>query len=254
MVGIFDSGLGGLAVLNEIRKQNKSIDLTLLSDYKNAPYGTKTPHKLLSLVKDDIEILEGCGAKKILIGCCTASTVYDRLSKKEKEISVPIIAPTAREAVRISENLSIGVIGTRLTISSHAFKDEILKLSYGARVYENEAQNLVSLVESGNTGTRESRRAIKEALAPLLKFEIDCLILGCTHFEWIRGEIESLIPKIKIVSSPVVGAMEIIREFENEKGCANTYFIGKERGYRNGKIQTWKNKRCGSKGAGDCPA
>ena len=249
MIGIFDSGLGGLAVLNKLRQINKSVDITLLSDYKNAPYGTKTRERLISLVKDDIKILAERGAKKILIGCCTASSVYDRLSEKEKEIAVPIIVPTAMEALRQSRCGAIGVIGTKFTVNSHAFKNEILKLCPSARVFENEAQELVSLVESGRERARGTRLALRSILKPLSDTGIDCLILGCTHFEWLRAEIESMIPKISVVSSPIVGAFEIMREFENEKGCANTYFIGKERGYRNGKIQTRKNKRCGSQGA-----
>ena len=243
-IGIFDSGLGGLAVLRRVREINKNVDVMFFADYANAPYGTKSEKTLIRLVKNDIKRLRRAGACKILIGCCTASTVYPYLTESERACSLPIIAPCANEAVKACKNGKIGVIGTRATVSSHAFRCEIEKLS-GFCAYEREAQELVGLVEDGERDgaiSRQGWQKVYETVLPLKKENVDTLILGCTHFDWLYRSIEECMPGVRIISSPKEGAMAIMNEFENEKGFANTYFIGEQRGYRNGKIQTRKNK------------
>lgn len=227
MIGIFDSGLGGLAVLRRVRELNKSANLVFYADLKNAPYGTKSPHELIRLVKNDVRILKRAGASRILIGCCTASTVYSSLSELEREICVPIIAPTARAAVRESKNGRIGVIGTRATVASRAFSREISKIS-DCEVYEKEAQELVALVESGECDGRLSRGArdkLYGILKPLREKNIDTVVLGCTHFDWLLRSIEECLPNVRAVSSPRAGAYAILNELEKEKGSAETYYI-----------------------------
>lgn len=243
-IGIFDSGLGGLAVLRRVREINKSIDAVFYADYKNAPYGTKSKLLLTFLVKNDIYRLRKEGVDKILIGCCTASTVYEDLSNSERAISLPIIAPTAKEARIRTKNGKIGVIATRATVRSGAFRRELTR-DFDCEVYEKEAQELVGLIEDGFSDENRRklwRKTLMDIIAPLKDAGVDTLILGCTHFDWLYRTIEELMPSVSIVSSPVEGAKEIMKDFEFENGSANTYFIGEERGYRNGKIQTRKNK------------
>ena len=95
MIGIFDSGVGGFNALFEIRRRLPFADIAYFADEKNAPYGTKSEDQLLKLVKKDAEILKGIGASEILIACCTASTVFERLNEEEKRNLTPIIAPAA---------------------------------------------------------------------------------------------------------------------------------------------------------------
>ncbi len=245
MIGIFDSGLGGLAVLKRVRDINKNIDVALLADQKHAPYGTKSERELIRLVKNDIRLLENIGAEKILIGCCTASTVYAMLSKKERALSLPIIAPSAKEALSVTQNGKIGVIGTRATIASKAFSREISALCSECETYENEAQALVSLVEGGcrdGAVTSEGARLIYGILKPLKAKNIDTLILGCTHFDWLFRTVAEYMPKVRVVSSPKAGALEMMKEYGYEKGCANTFYIGTREDIKNVKIQKRKNK------------
>ena len=109
MIGIFDSGVGGLSALDEVRKIAPKADICFLADRNNAPYGTKTKEEVKKLAEANIEKLLSLGAEKILIACCTASTVYHELSDFHKSISVPIIEISAKRAFEISKTKRIGL-------------------------------------------------------------------------------------------------------------------------------------------------
>ena len=133
MIGILDSGAGGLFALAELRRLSPDADIAFFADVKNAPYGNKTRELLTELVRNGIDRLEAFGCDRILMACCTASTVHGLLPRRQKALSVPIISPTAREAVSISKNKKIGVLSTEATRKSRAFVDEILGYEPSAR-------------------------------------------------------------------------------------------------------------------------
>ena len=213
MIGIFDSGVGGKISLYEIRRLLPRADIVYLADRKNAPYGTKSPSEILRLVSEDIRRLRERGAEKILIACCTASTVWERLSESEREISLPIIRPAALTAARVSGG-AVTVIATEATVKSGAFKAEIKRLSPTLTVTEIAAQELVSLVEGGAADGRLTPRDIKiiTATAERIKeTKADTLVLGCTHFSHLEKTLEAL-TGAKTVSPAKEGAMALARE------------------------------------------
>lgn len=211
MIGVFDSGVGGLAAINELRKITKDIDVSFLADRKNAPYGTKTLEQIIEFSKRNIEKLLSLGAEKILIACCTASAAYPYLSEREKSVSVPLIDLAASRAVEIANGGGIGVIATKRTVEERAFSKAIAKISNNASVFELETQEFVSMVESGARDgnlTLCDRQKIARALAPLRDKKIDTLILGCTHFPHIEKEIQA-VTGAKTVNPALEGALEI---------------------------------------------
>lgn len=227
MIGIFDSGVGGLTALRELRRLKPTVDICYLSDSKNAPYGTKSESELLLLVKSDIERLIAHGAEHILMACCTASTVYPLLSTEERRICHPIITPTAESALRVTKDFRIGVIATERTVASHAFKDAILAKNSSAYVYELPTQSFVALVEGGECdgyASDAAKRQIKRELKPLLREKIDTLILGCTHFPHIKGIISEALGEINLVSCSKAGA-EAIADLIKGGGDSKTEFI-----------------------------
>ncbi len=209
MVGIFDSGIGGLISLYEYRRISPTADILYLADRYNAPYGTKSEEELISLVENDIEKLASLGAEKVLMACCTASTVHQKLSAEKREISIPIIAPASRKAAQISKNGNIAVIATERTVKSHAFRNEIKSILPTASVTELAVQRLVSLIENGSRDGKiddEARRETEMLLSPLSDLDIDTVILGCTHFTHLKKEISNIFPAAKLVSSADEGA------------------------------------------------
>ena len=105
MIGIFDSGVGGLTALAELRRLLPNADMIYLADRENAPYGNKSEEQILAAAEGCIKRLTEAGADKILIACCTASTLHHRLSESARRISTPIILPAARAAIRRSKSI-----------------------------------------------------------------------------------------------------------------------------------------------------
>ena len=213
MIGIFDSGSGGLATLSELRRLRKREGIIFFPDRDNAPYGTRTPSEIRSLTEAGIDKLVGLGARRVLIACCTASTVYSSLSDRARSLSVPIIAPTAALARQAVADGKIGVIATDATVTSHAFAKHL----HGCEVLEISAQRLVREIEDGARDgeiTPELSEYLDTLLTPAVKFGIDALILGCTHFPLLEGEIRRSLSrltdkKITTVSSAYAGALAL---------------------------------------------
>ena len=216
MIGVFDSGAGGLNALSEIRRLNPTADICFYADYKNAPYGTKSKNELIRLVYEDILKLKGAGADKILMACCTASTIYKYLPKDMQNISLPIIDITSKEASLATKNGRVGVIGTEATISSKEFTKSLSNHKEVTAVFELATQNLVAAVESGicdgNFSNRE-RNMLFKMLLPIRQSGIDTLILGCTHFSRLEKEIGGCLPGVSIISSSREGAKEILKNY-----------------------------------------
>ena len=213
MIGVFDSGEGGLATLDEIKRLCPECDLIFHADKENAPYGTKGRTEIIRLVKQDIKILLDGGANKILIACCTASTVYPMLSRREREACLPIITPTAREAVRATRAKRIGVICTEATARSGAFERAIAEFDSEIKVKTLPSGELVSLVEGGTREENHSLRdlmKIKRILMPMKDFNPDTVILGCTHFSRIGGIIGQIFDGATVIDAAKIGARLIL--------------------------------------------
>lgn len=217
MIGIFDSGVGGICAYRRVRELLPYEDVIYLADRKNAPYGTKDEDEIKRLTEKNIRLLSSLGAEKILIACCTASSVHRLLPEALREISIPIIRPAAELAARVGRR--IAVIATRHTANTHAFSEEIKKCA-PREVIEFAEQELVSLVEEGNRDGRVSRRCaayLSELGARVEETKADILILGCTHFSHLKGEIARLLPKVKIISPAHLGAEETVKKITPRK-------------------------------------
>ena len=208
MLGLFDSGMGGLNTVRYLKASKDDRDLIYLIDRNNAPYGIKSEKELIEITKNNIKSLTGMGAERVLIACCTASTVHSLLPIQEKEASIPIIYAVAKEAKNQSQSKRIGVIATEHTVSSHAFKNAL----DGCFVKELALSRLVSLIDGGlsdDTVTADDEKMLEDMILPILSENIDTRILGCTHFSSLILTISKFSEKygkITIVDSARVGA------------------------------------------------
>ena len=235
MIGIFDSGVGGLVSFGEIRRLLPRADIIYLADRKNAPYGTKREEVLKGLVRADVQKLKRLGAEDILIACCTACTVYPLLGE-DKKGALSIIQPTADYISRLfkgsKENARILVIATERTVDSKAFSRAINQLLPSATVDEFATQELVYLVESGARDGKLGKRSEEYAdtlCERLSSFSPDCLVLGCTHFSHLEQEIKKRIPEAKILSPAKIGAVafaeSIIKSGKEKLGSGRSIYI-----------------------------
>ena len=215
MIGVFDSGAGGVAALGYLRDAMPRADLAFLADRENAPYGKKSEEELVRLVTNDIKRLRCVGAQDILMACCTACTVYDKLSPTDREIAHPIIAPTAEAAVRATKTGRIGVLATERTVNCSAFRLAILSLIPNATVIERAAPELVFAVEHGLV-RNEVRKAVFDAIAGILHGECDTLILGCTHFSHLTDIIGEIAPTLTLIDSAKEGAISLSNKLKDK--------------------------------------
>lgn len=210
MIGVFDSGVGGLCSFERLNRLVKDEKLIYLADKKNAPYGTKTKAEIVSAAKHNIALLQSVGARKILIACCTASGIYNELSEKEQAIAVPIIAPAAKEALKATgQGGKIAVISTNFTAKNHIFKNEIMKADKTATVIEYGEQLLVRLVELGASDSailpREAEY-LDQLCDKITLTGASALILGCTHFSHLAEEIKNRLHGIAVIDTAALGA------------------------------------------------
>lgn len=189
MIGVFDSGYGGLTVLKDLLKELPQYDYLYLGDNARTPYGNRSPEVLMQFSEQAVEYLFAQGCTVIIIACNTASTVLRHLQEKylrgpkvtDRKI-LGVIRPIAEEAVRVTKNLQVGVVGTRGTIGSKSYETELQHLNPKIKVFGQACPLLVPLVEEHWHEKPEARMILKKYLRPLKACNIDTLILGCTHY------------------------------------------------------------------------
>lgn len=185
MVGLFDSGSGGINTVRYIRENAPDVDLVYLIDRENAPYGIKSEEEITDITERNIQRLSDMRCERILIACCTASTVYGRLKEGYRKISVPIIDAISNAAKKSTRSGRIGVIATEHTVRSRAFASALSDMD----VTELALSELVTMIDGGlcdETATKEDKLHIEEMLMPILTSRVDTLILGCTHFPSLK--------------------------------------------------------------------
>ena len=220
MLGLFDSGSGGLNTVRYVKENAPDVDLVYLIDRKHAPYGIKTEKEILKITKNNIESLEQLGAERVLIACCTASTVHGLLDEHSQRISIPIVGEIASAARQATRTGRIGVIATAHTVRSRVFSRALS----GCDVYETALGELVTRIDSGltdETVTKEDEELIEKMLLPILRARPDTLILGCTHFPAVIKTIEKLTRPHGIesfIDSARIGAELLINESRKSNG------------------------------------
>lgn len=188
MIGIFDSGIGGLSVVKVLWRHLPQYKIIYFGDTARFPYGAKGPEIIKKYARENTEFLIKKGAKVIIVACNTASAVA--LEDLRKKFLMPIfgvIDSAADQAVRLTKNKKIGVIGTRATIGSKIYEKKIKSIDPQIKVFSQACPLLVSLVEENWINRSETKSIVKKYLQPLKNKKIDTLILGCTHYPFIKN-------------------------------------------------------------------
>ncbi len=192
MIGIFDSGYGGLTVMKEIMKALPKYNYLYLGDNARTPYGNHGKGTVTQFTDEAVRFLFEAGAKLIIIACYTASSLalcelqekYLRSSKskyRDRKI-LGVIRPVVEQAVHKTKSGRIGVVGTRATITSKAFEIELKHQKPSVAVIPKACPLLVPFIEEHLHKTPEARMILRKYLRPLKSHNIDTLILGCTHY------------------------------------------------------------------------
>ncbi|MFC7789307.1 glutamate racemase [Microbacterium sp. MAHUQ-60] len=212
-IGIFDSGVGGLTVARAIRAQLPQESLVYIGDTAHSPYGPKPIADVRRYSLEVLDTLVEQGVKMLVIACNTASAAMLRDARERYDVPVvEVIGPAVRRAVSTTRNGRIGVIGTVGTIGSRAYQD-MLEVNERLEVFTAACPRFVEFVEAGITGTPEVLAVAEGYLAPLRDAGVDTLVLGCTHYPFLRGAISYVMGDgVSLVSSDDETAADVYRQ------------------------------------------
>jgi glutamate racemase len=209
-IGIFDSGVGGLTVVGQVRKMLPRERIVYFGDTARVPYGTKSKETVTKFSVENIEFLMRNDVKMVIVACNTASALS--LAFLKKCFRVPIIGviePGARAAVSVTRNKKIGVIGTSATVASGSYEKTIKRIDPRMSLFAQSCPLFVPLVEEGWIDTDVTRKMAETYLRPLKKKGIDTLIMGCTHYPILKDVIQKTIGKEVLL---VDSAKEVAKE------------------------------------------
>lgn len=209
-IGVFDSGIGGLTVVRELRKQLPQESIIYFGDTARVPYGNKSPATVIRYSLEAANLLLSYDVKSIIVACNTASAhAIDILQKKIKVPVFGVIRPGVDSALKISTNRKILVIGTMGTVRSLAYQGRLKKADEKASIYSQACPLFVPLVEEGWLDDEITEKTIAKYLDPYKKKNIDTVILGCTHYPMLKKAIRKYWPDVNLVDSGVETAKTV---------------------------------------------
>ncbi|HKT79383.1 MAG TPA: glutamate racemase [Vicinamibacterales bacterium] len=238
-VGVFDSGVGGLSVLREIRRELVHENLIYLADSKYAPYGDRDPDYIISRTRAIARFLHDHEAKAIVVACNTATGVA--VSALRREWSMPIVGiePAVKPAVGQTKSGVIGVLSTTQTAASEKFSRLVAEHGGGARILVQSCPGLVEQVERGELDTPETQAMVERFVQPLVIEGADTLVLGCTHYPFLMNAIEKAAgPGVSIIDPAVAVARQLHRRLEAEHLLSDRVTEGTDRFFTTGDRET----------------
>lgn len=209
MIGVFDSGLGGLTVLKEFIRELPSYDYVYLGDNGRMPYGNKSSEKIYEYTKQAVDFLFSKGCELIIVACNTASAqALRKIQQEYLPVKYPnkkvlgVIRPLAEKAAAMSNLKKVGVLGTKVTIASDVYKRELQKSRPDLEVCQQSAPLLVPLIEEGWIKKTETKMILKKYLRALKQKQVQALILACTHYPFLFDEIKRIMPRQCAIFNP----------------------------------------------------
>lgn len=216
-IGVFDSGFGGLSILKGLVKALPEYDFVYLGDTARTPYGSRSQEVIYDFTKQAVDFLFKKNCDLVILACNTASSEALRRIQQQylpkfhpnKKV-LGVIIPGAEHAALQTKNQKVGVIATEQTVASLAFVREIKKINPKISVYQNACPLLVPIIEAGEHSSEITEILLRKYLAPLLKKNIDSLILGCTHYDILKGKTRNIVGKnVALVSESIVVPMKL---------------------------------------------
>ncbi|SFV62431.1 Glutamate racemase [hydrothermal vent metagenome] len=246
-IAVFDSGLGGLTVVQALQKVLKGANLYYLADTKNAPYGEKTPKQILEYSLKITEYFLSTYKIEVLILACNTATSFaiETLRKIYPKLIIMGTEPALKPALRQSKTGKIGVLATPATLKGKKYESLVQTLSQNISVtfFPQACHGLVQEIEKGHIYSENTKNMLEKWLLPMQKNHVDTIVLGCTHYPLIEHIIMNIMGKdIFIIDSSDAIAKHLMHILETKKSHKNE---GKLRIYieRTGKMNTRLLKR-----------
>ena len=217
-IGVFDSGVGGLSVLQAIQQQLPEEDLIYIADSGNAPYGDRDADFIADRATHITELLLACGVKAVVIACNTVSVVA--IEKIRAWCPVPVIAmePAIKPASQNTKSGVVGVLATRQTIASPSVARLCETHGNNLEILLQPCPGLVECVERAELFSAATRALLVEYISPLLAAGADTLVLGCTHYPFLTPLIRGIVgPNVAIIDPAAAIAMQLVRRLGDNR-------------------------------------
>ena len=211
MIGIFDSGVGGMTVARAIEQIYPQYPLIYFGDIARSPYGVKSPEAITACCRRNTEFLLSRGATVIVIACNSAAAAAAEILRQQYPVPmIDVVTAAAEKAAAVTTNNKIGIIGTRATVRSRVYERGIGAIKPGCTIVTQACPLLVPLVEENWLDQRETKMILRRYLHPLRLRQIDTLILGCTHYPLLSPLIQQRIGrKVRLIDSSVEAAQSL---------------------------------------------
>jgi glutamate racemase len=220
-IGIFDSGIGGTSIWQEIHHLLPNEKTIYLADSRNAPYGQKTKQEIVELSMKNTDFLLKMNCKIIVVACNTATT--NAIQELRAKYNIPFIGiePAIKPAAANSKTQTIGILATKGTLNSELFH-KATKLYQDTKIIEQVGHGLVQLIESGQINSTEMQALLQSYLQPMIEANIDYLVLGCSHYPYLIPQIKKILPEhIQIIDSGQAVARQTQKVLEDKVGFSN---------------------------------
>jgi glutamate racemase len=226
-IGVFDSGVGGLSVLREIRRELPHEDLIYVADSGYAPYGDRSEDYVRGRAVAVMEFLRTRDAKAVVVACNTATGVAVDALRARYDLPIVAIEPAVKPAAAQSRSRIVGVLATTQTLAGQKFAKLVSTHAGDVEVLTQAAPGLVDQVETGQLNTPSTRSLVERYLQPMLERGADTIVLGCTHYPFLEDLIRDVAgPGVAVIDS----AMPVARELRRRLQAGNLLAPGDRRG------------------------
>ena len=234
-VGVFDSGVGGLSVLREIRKALPHDDLLYVADSGAAPYGDRPGEFIAARAEAITRFFISQGVKAMVVACNTATAMAIRSLRSQFDIAIVAIEPAVKPAAALTRSGIIGILATSQTLASKPFLRLAEKHGGGAKIHTQACPELVACVERGELDSANTCVWVEHYVMPLLTQGADTLVLGCTHYPFLAPVIRDIAgPSVTIVDPAAAVAKELHRRLTTGKLLSRNNAGGTERFWTSG--------------------
>ncbi|KKQ11600.1 MAG: glutamate racemase [Candidatus Babeliales bacterium] len=213
-IGIFDSGVGGLGIFKAIAQQLPEQDLIYFADNNNLPFGQKTTEQLQQITSKILDYLISTHNIKIAVVACNTASVSSLSYLREKYPTIPIVGavPVIKPACELSKNKKVAILATLHTTNSEYQKQLIAQYGSGVEVLSIACPDLVDLVEAGLFDDPHTQEKLQEYLSPAIALGVDVVGLACTHYPFLRVQIQKLLPEgVIILDSNDAVARQVVK-------------------------------------------
>lgn len=203
MIGVFDSGVGGLSVLRHIRAELPGEPLVYLADRAHVPYGPRPASEIQQFSEGITRFLLRQGARLIVVACNTATAAaLNHLRQVFPHVSFVGTEPAVKPAAQQTQSGKVGVLATSRTFDSQRYVALMARYGQGIELFEDPCVGLVPLIEAGQIDTPETEQLLQTALSPMLRAGVDTVVLGCTHYPFVLPLIEKIVGTAVTIIDP----------------------------------------------------